>query len=361
MITENSIEHSYLAGRDMNRIKNFEVEAYDELKNIGINLDELINSMDAVQGNVTTPSIATPVQFLQNWLPGFVFVITAARKIDQIIGISTIGSWEDEQIVQGEMEQSGTPVPYGDKTNIPYSNWNVNWTTRTVVRFEEGLFVSKLESARSARINVDSGATKRGAAANALEIERNAIGFYGYNSGDNNTYGLLNDPGLPGYTTVATGVAGLTWKVKTFLEIQRDLLTAISTLRNQSLDQIDPEDIDITLTISTDSVDYLATTSDFGISVREWLRVAYPRIRVTSAPEFNAANGGASVFYLFADVINDMSTDDGRSIIQVVPAKYMTLGVEQEVKGYKEGYTNATAGVMVKRPWAFVRKTGIGP
>ena len=42
---------------------------------------------DALQPTVTTASIGTPVQFLQNWLPGFVFVVTAARKIDDIIGL----------------------------------------------------------------------------------------------------------------------------------------------------------------------------------------------------------------------------------------------------------------------------------
>src|ERR1700733_5350372 len=31
---------------------------------------------------VTTPSSITPIQFLQNWLPGFVKALTAARKAD---------------------------------------------------------------------------------------------------------------------------------------------------------------------------------------------------------------------------------------------------------------------------------------
>src|SRR5665213_3289910 len=46
----------------------------------------------AAPAGVTTPSIVTPIQFLQNWLPGFVHVLTAARKIDEFIGIETIGN-----------------------------------------------------------------------------------------------------------------------------------------------------------------------------------------------------------------------------------------------------------------------------
>ena len=62
-----------------------------------------------------------------------------------------------------------------------------------------------LESARAARLLVDDAGMKREAAALHLEINRNAVGFYGFNSGDNNTYGYLNDPGLGSYLEVAAG------------------------------------------------------------------------------------------------------------------------------------------------------------
>ena len=65
-------------------------------------------AMDALQPTVTTGSVGTPVQFLQNWLPGFVFVVTAARKIDDFIGVMITGAWEDEQIVQGILERTGS-------------------------------------------------------------------------------------------------------------------------------------------------------------------------------------------------------------------------------------------------------------
>lgn len=318
------------------------------------------NAMDALQPSVTTASVATPVQFLQNWLPGFVFVITAARKIDDLVGIATIGAWEDEQVVQGVMERVGTSVPYGDYTNIPLSSWNTNFVTRTVVRFEEGMQVGNLEAARSARMMVDDSGMKRESAALALEIIRNTIGFSGYNNGANLTYGFLNDPNLSNYQTVANGAStSPLWSTKTFLEIQRDILTAIVAIRNNSQDTIDPEKVDLTLAVATAAVDYLATPSDFGISVRSWLREAYPRVRVVSAPQLNAANSSANVFYLYADAINDMSTDDGRTWVQPVPAKFLVNGVQQMAKSYEESYTNATAGLMLKRPYAVVRYSGI--
>lgn len=366
------IRHSFSAkGMDAmhHKMADFDVNGYQSLDNLGINLSAHIvqkmarnasSAMDALQPLVTTASVSTPVQFLQNWLPGMVFTITAARKIDKLIGLQITGAWEDEMIVQGVLERTGTTVPYQDWTNVPLSSWNVNFVTRTVFRSEEGMKVGNLEAARAARMLVDDSGMKREACAQALEITRNTIGFYGYNSGLNNTYGFLNDPGLLAYTIVATGAAASTlWSRKTFLEIQRDILTAVQTLRTQSQDTIDPEDLDLTLAVATAAVDYLATTSDFGISVRDWMRQAYPRIRVESAPQLNNANASQNVFYLYADKIQDMSTDGGAVWIQAVPAKFQVMGVAQLAKSFEEDYSNATAGAMAKRPWAITRWYGI--
>lgn len=369
MINRNGLtqteEISRLSGRQIKALRNFPVDQYESLIQLGIGLDEftvgrMMTVLDAIQPTITQGSIATPIQFLQNWLPGFVFVITAARKIDQLVGISTSGSWEDEEVVQGILERTGSSVPYGDYTNVPLSSWNVNFERRTVVRFEEGMEVGNLESARSARMRVDNSGMKRASAALALEIIRNSVGFYGYNNGNNRTYGFLNDPSLPAYITVPNGASGSPlWSTKTFLEIQKDIVSAIASLRNQTQDVVDPEDVNITLAIATSVVDQLAKTSDFGISVRAWLKEAYPKVRVVSAPQLNAANGGANVFYLYAEEIADESTDDGRTFIQVVPTKFQVMGVQQLPKKYIEDYSNATAGIMCKRPYAVVRRSGI--
>src|SRR5271155_5483664 len=160
---------SHLGAKDVRSLKDFDVTGYQDLNRLGISLDSRAvkkmmqgysAAMDSLQPLVTTASVATPVQFLQNWLPGFVFVITAARKIDDLIGLQITGSWEDEQIVQGILERTGTSVPYGDWTNVPLSSWNTNFVTRTVIRFEEGMKVGNLEAARAARMLVDDSGMK---------------------------------------------------------------------------------------------------------------------------------------------------------------------------------------------------------
>lgn len=349
------------------------VKDYKALERLGVyGLDSIIegpllesyakaHAMDTIQQGLTTPSIPTVVQFLQNWLPGNIAIITAAQKIDEFIGINTSGNWDDEQIVQGVLENTGTAVPYADLTNVPYSSWNLNFVTRTVVRFEEGMRVGRLEEARAARVRIDSAGTKRASCALNLNIARNAIGFYGYNSGNNNTYGFLNDPNLPAYVQVSAGGSGSTlWSSKTILEICNDIRTAFAALQTQSADTINPETIATTLSVPTDDYQYLTTISDFGYSVKKWLNDNYPKCRVVSAPQLNNADSGSNVFYLWADVVADgISTDDMKTFLQVVPAKFQVLGVAPGAKGYEEDYSMATSGSFLKRGYAVVRYFGI--
>ena len=348
-------------------------ERFQDLERYGICLDHddvlkmtsFVRSNDVgMDANLTTPlttaSITTPVQFLQAWLPGFTEIITAARRIDMLVGITTQGSWEDEEIVQGVLERTGNATLYGDYTSTPLTSWNVNYERRTIVRFEEGMTVGRLEEARAAAIRTNSAENKRAAAAVSLEIERNRVGFNGYNSGSNRTYGFLNSTFLPAYVTVSNGASGDSeWPTKTFLEITADLRGSFQALRTATQEQVDPMTDETTLAIATDSIDYLTTVSDFGVSVREWLTENYPRCRPVSAPELNDANGGDNVFYLYAETVMDSGSDDNRTWIQVVPTKFQTLGVDQKHKSYTEGYSNATAGLMLKRPYAVVRRSGV--
>ena len=310
---------------------------------------------------VTTASIPTPIQFLQAWLPGFVKILTSARKIDDLIGIKTVGSWEDAEIVQGIVEPAMTPTEYGDFANLPLSSWNTNFERRSVVRGLLGMSVGLLEEGRAAAMRLSSSEEKRQGSAIGLEIMRNAIGFYGWNNGNNRTFGFLNDPNLPAFLT--SSVAG-GWAAGTFAQITGDIRAAIVQLRTQSQDQIDPEKVELTLALPTSHVDYLSVTTDFGVSVRDWIKDTYPKLRIASAPELNAVANASNdaVFYLYAEEIAsdvDGSSDGGDVFSQLVQTKFMTLGVEKKVTAYVEGYSNATAGTLCKRPWAVVRVMGI--
>jgi hypothetical protein len=372
MLTAVSKEHFHISGRNVRSVPKDMIKSAKDaaLFGVGVKSPGVAREMaqqayayaaDSIQGNVTTPAIPGYIQFLQNWLPGLVTVITAARKIDELTGLSTIGSWEDEQALQRVLEMTGYAVPYGDYTNVPLSDWNMVTVPRTVVRMELGMRVGVLEEMRSAREGVNDSQWKRESCGSQLEISRNLIGFNGYNAGNNNTYGFLNDPGLPAYVNVAASGSGssMLWSSKTFLNICADIRTGVVALQNQSQDNINPEDTETVLAVATNAYGYLSVTSDFGISVRDWIKTNYPKMRIVSAPQLNTANGGSGVFYLYAERFSDASTDSGRVWEQIVPTKFMVLGVQKLAKAYEEDYANATAGCMLKRPFAVVRYSGI--
>jgi len=367
-------EKSHFGPRDLAPVRIAEDQAaafcqnYQDLANYGIGLDsENLAKMASYAGMdaalaapVTTASITTPVQFLQAWLPGFVYDITDVRRIDNLVGITTQGEWHDEEIVQGVMERTGTAAPYTDYGNTKQAGWNLNYERRTIVRHEIGITVGRLEEARASAVRANAAEAKRGGSSRELEIIRNNIGFNGYNAGANRTYGFLNDPMLPAYVNAPNGAGGSSeWSTKNFQEIKNDILAALQALRVQSGERVDPKSDMITLAVATSAVDYMTQATDFGVSVMEWLNKNYGNVRVESAPELDDANASDSVFYLYAETVKDSGTDDNRTFIQVVPTKFQTLGVDQQEKSYSEAYSNATSGIMLKRPYAVVRYSGI--
>lgn len=382
---QNTKQHGYVSGREFSAIAKklndvFSTDAgvasYKELEKIGVHLDQgaqssvrFLNSVmdqypiNPMQPNLTTPNIITPVQFLQNWLPGFVNYLTWARRIDEFIGMKVVGSFEDAQIVQGFNELTGEAVPYGDTSNTTFSSFNTTWDYRSVQQFKMGLQIPMLQEMRASRARIDYASNVRESALLALEILRNAIGFYGWNDGLSLTYGFLNDPGETAYQVVATGLSGsTTWASKTYLEIWADIRTAAAYIRTLSGDNIDAHRTPMTLAVATSVVDQLDNINNLGNqSVMQLIKQTYPNMRVLSAPELDDAHLGDNVFYMYADSVREDngSTDDGAVFAQYVPSKFYTLGVERKVTGVIEGYANATAGAYCKRPYGVVRYYGI--
>jgi hypothetical protein len=370
-----SQEHSHIAARNVRplELSREQVGEFATLAALGVGLDsyhlDLMVSaynrmggfgMDAITAPVMASSAAVPVQFLQTWLPGFVRTLTTARTIDELFGISTVGSFDDEEVVQGVLEYTGHAVPYTDHGNIPLASYGTGYEKRTVVRFEHGMGVGVLEQSRAARQGLDLASERRAGAMLALEIIRNKVGFYGYNSGGA-TYGALNEPNLPAYVNVAPGAGGGTeWSTKTFLEITADIRGILSELSVASGGNIKVKQTPITLGVALEAAQYLSVTNELGTSsVMEWLNKTYPNVRVVEVPEFDNANGGASVMYAYAETVEDGSSDDRRTVAQLVPSKFQTLGIDQGAKRYVEDFLNATAGILVKRPYAIRRRSGI--
>lgn len=355
-----------------NEVRKFKFDDYDQkvstkdLAALGVSLDSALMpevrkmfssvTMDAAVPLQTTPTITNPVQFFQYWAPEAVEIITAARKIDDIVGRTIAGSFEDEEVVTTILERTGSAQPYTDTANIPFASWNQNFETRSIVRFEEGFQIGYLEAMRASRMRVDTHKEKVAAVADSLAIELNNVGFYGYANGTNRTFGFLNDPNLPPYRTVASGTAGnTTWQSKTFEEMTADIITAVSQLVVQLQGNFDPTKDTFCLSLALSATQWLNKMNQLGtMSVYTWLKETYPNLRIESAPQLDGANGGSNVFYIHVDKIRN--TDAYKQYVQEV---MRLVGVEKKAKVVIEDYANATAGVILQQPLSTVRYSGI--
>lgn len=348
----------------------FDLSNLSELAALGLGLDasgirQMAVALDAAPDLLEGgPANGVYVQFLRNFLPGVIGVMTQARKIDELVGMSTAGAWSDEEVIQETMTPVGIAVPYTDKGNVPLASYDTRFVKRGVVRFENGFELNRLEADRASRMRANAAQRKRNSVALSLNIQRNRVGFYGYAAASAPIYGFLNDPNLGAYNTVdATGTGGTTtWSTKDFMAITGDMREAIGALQVQMGGNFNPRTDRFTVAISTASATYLTVTNiQGGVSVEEWFKKTYPNARIVDAMELEGANGGQNVFYIYLETVSgeEGSDDNGRTFDQIVPTILQQLGVEQKAKGFLEDYTNATCGVFTKRPYAVWRGTGI--
>lgn len=319
-------------------------------------------SMDQLTPPNFPAGVTTPLEYLRTFLPGLVRIVTTPRKIDELIGIDTVGSWEDEEIIARLIEGLGIASPYTDLANIPLASWNPGFERRTVVRFEQGFRTGPLEEARTARADLDTRNEKRAAAIASLDYARNEIGFFGFNAGDNRTFGLMNDPGLPTFVAAPNGAGGDSeWSTKTFQEIIADLRQILEGIRVRSQGTVDPSTTAITMGLPLSAMGALGVVSDYGNSVADWMAQTYSNVRIVGVPQFEYAAAGESIALAWADSApeDDGSTDGGRTWQQLVPERARMIGSETGAKHYVEDHSNATAGVILKRPFLVYGLTGV--
>lgn len=309
---------------------------FDEAdENIG-KMTEIAKEVFAQDAAETAPTIAAGVQFLQHFLSKTIHVITEARVIDKLVGRTIAGEWHDEEIMQPVVEHTGSVTEYSDNADFRLAGFNPTFKKSTIVRFEGGLQTGKLEEARVAAMKLRTSAydAKRAALGLAFAINTNDIGFNGWNNGANTTYGILNNPDISEAVSITLG--------STFQTVTAAIRTIVSALRVKSGDNFDPATDAFTMGFASSLVDNLDTTSDMGISVRDWVKKTYPKSRIVSVPQFDTANGGAKVIMFILDTIAGESCVD-----QYIPATMRLLGTDRRAKGIREDYTNATAGILV--------------
>ena len=318
----------------------------------------------APQSSYNVPALN---QFLQNWLPGAVRMFTAPRRAEELLGFVQAGDFADETIVARFIEMFGYTQTYGDLNEVPKAGYNAEYQSRQIVRFQGGVQSDRLESQRMAKIGVSDIDEKRASLARAFAITENLVSFNGFTGVK--TYGLLNDPNLPSYVAVASTGTGSSplWSTKTTALRWADVLASVQALFTQTKTSFDPTKDEFTWAISTPTKMQLADFMVVGgtslsVSLGDYIKQQYPNIRIITIPEFDGANGGTNVWYMYIEskVDGDTSTDDGKAVVNIIQQRMFQLSALPTASGgVLEGYASAQAGVFVKRPILFYRASSM--
>lgn len=317
-------------------------------------------AFDAAPATITAATIGNLVQFFQYWMPEAIEIVTAKRNADALFGRDIMGTWEDDEVVVTTLERTGQVRPYSDVSDVPLVSYNPAFERRQNVRFELGMQSGKLADLRASRMRINPDAEKRAALAQAFAINQNEIAFWGYNAYDSSTnpnggltYGGFNDPNLLGYLTESSAK---TFANCTFLEMVARINLWMTELVSQSKQNVNPFTDALTLGIAPAAYVAMANTmNQLGTkSVLAWFTETYKNAEVLPVNEMTGANGSDDVAYVIVHQLN------GKPVVrQAVTAEMRLLGVEPKLKGTLEGYTSATAGVIVCQGLGIVRATGV--
>lgn len=322
------------------------------------------NAIPAGQGPmITTPNVNVFLGALTYIRPKAIEVLTAPRTADMLSRPEKNGKWGDKVITFKMKEYTGKTSPddglYDDGLQ---SKTNYDQQARGVYYYRAGWMATDLEEATASGIQENYRADQAESAMRALAIDRNIFFFNGVAQKGvaAPVYGLLNEPSLGAYTSVAAnGENNSTyWSAKTPEQIYNDVVAAINQLYVQSNGIVQDELANgkIKIAIANGSLGNLDRTNNFGVTARKLLQQTYgDKLEFIAVPQLNSADSDSDCFYVIFDMEGQDSTvlNSYVEMARAYPLFTRHSVVEQKISA-------ATSGAIVQYPWAIVRYNGIG-
>lgn len=294
---------------------------------------------------ITSPNIGVPAEILTYLSPDAIEVLTAPRNATKLFPEIIQGDWSSEAIKYRVEELSGVAVPYGDFSENGNSDINNEWIKNDVIRLQTMIKCGDLEGARNAAAKINLIASKQKAAANTLSVYSNKAYMYGVKG--LNIYGIMNHPQLPAALASSVVSGNSTWAAKTADQIYDDIVRIMTQLEEQSAGHIDANTSG-KLAVSPKLSGFLNKKNQWGISVKQMFKDAYPNFELVSVPEFETQAGD----YAYAIANEVLGQESGNCVAQV---KMKTGPVIQEVSGMKQKAAAACSGFRLNLPFAVAR------
>lgn len=310
---------------------------------------------------VSTPNINAPYGSLAFIRPKAVEVLTAPQVSDRLAAPVKNGNWGDEIVNIKIKEYTGTVSPDdGTSADVLRSQANYSNAIRGIYYYATWWYATDRAEATAGSFGENYRADQAEAAMRALALARNNYFFSGIETaaGQPAINGILNDPSLGAYETVAQGTAGSTaWSTKTPEEIYNDIVGAYTKLVAQS-HGIVSEGIasgrgKIILAVADSSEGNLRLGNNYGTSARDLLAKNFPFVEIVVVPQFSKADSDSDVFYL-------IYREDGfETILNSYVEMARAYPIFTEDSTTRQKISAATSGAIVQYPIFIVRYNGL--
>ena len=310
---------------------------------------------------ITTPNIQAPFGALAYIRPKAVEVLTAPRVADRLAEPQKNGKWGDEIVNIKIKEYKGATSPDdGLTSDVFQSKTNYTNEVRGVYYYAAGWMSNDRAEATVGAFNENYRADQAESSMRSLAIDRNKFFFSGVAMKGQTTpiYGLLNDPNLGAYQTVASEGGNTDWASKSPEAIANDITLAYTKLNEQSAGLVS-EGVEagrgkLVLAVAPTSITHLKRTNTYGKSAEAMLAEGYgERLEIVSVPQFTNADSSSDVFYL-------IYKEDGYETLlnsYVEMARVYPLFVKDSTVSQK--ISAATSGCVVQYPMFVVRYNGL--
>lgn len=299
------------------------------------------------------PNNSIPQYLLNVFNPEIIKVMLAPLTAELIFGAVKRGTWESETTTFIMSELFGDIDTYGDFSHDGAVDADYNFPHRQAYRFQTTMRLGDLESAQWGEAKINALADKELAMAEIMKRAHNRIWFYGVEGLEN--FGLLNNPEaadsiqpLPAGGTVGNPTE---WPEKSALDLFHDIKALKGALNRQSFGNI-PDNAELKLVYSTNRAEEFLKTNEFGISVVDRLKKAFPRMDFIESPEYSTAAG--EIIQLIAPSLNGRRTGD-----LGYAEMLRSHGVVRAKSSIEEKKSASNWGAVIYYPMAIATMVGI--
>ena len=262
-------------------------------------LAKVMDDTQTPQFNINSSGVPQP--FTTIYTSQVIKELYKKTALKEIAGDAQQGVWGVTDVkfpvrITGGLSQLYSDISIGGQSVVNY-----NWVARQVQYWEQSLVYGEMQQATFSLAKIDIVSDLREAMAESIAQQQNDLGFYGWapnggNAGYFSLFGILNEPNLAPAITfpndgtiIGTTTATTSWAGKTFAQIQRDIRLLIVDLVKRSTGWVRLDTIKGKLVLPPSIEPYLSMTTDYGYSVRQWMKDFIPNITVVTTVNFESS------------------------------------------------------------------------